>query len=214
MHNGGFHSPSPLFQLVPSPLGYCPRVCSPTYSMGAPHSCSRFDAKRSCSYRTRFKIRIDLLNINAVPLCLPFLSPSTQCLTGRLRAPWLLGVSWFYTLDDARSRIEGLTHCPPDLLGCHGLGMLSGSTQVLHGLHIRSGQNYTVGDNMFSSTCSTQSDIRTGDLVYSRLLGKDIIIINSEMVAKELLENRSKNCSDRPYLITIKLLGLRFLSSR
>jgi hypothetical protein len=65
---------------------------------------------------------------------------------------------------------------------------------------------------MFSSVSSSQFDIRAGDLVYSRLLGKDIIILNSENVAKELLENRSKNYSDRPYLITSKLLGLRFLS--
>lgn len=44
-----------------------------------------------------------------------------------------------------------------------------------------------------------------GDLVYSRLLGKDIIIINSERVAEDLLENRSSNYSDRPYLITSEL---------
>lgn len=49
---------------------------------------------------------------------------------------------------------------------------------------------------------STEVDIRIGDLVYSRLLGKDIIIINSEQIAKELLETRSKNYSDRPYFIT------------
>ena len=64
---------------------------------------------------------------------------------------------------------------------------------------------------MFSSTSSTQSDVCAGDLVYSRLLGKDIIIINSEKVAKELLENRSKNYSDRPYLITCELFGSSFL---
>jgi hypothetical protein len=73
-----------------------------------------------------------------------------------------------------------------------------------------SGREHTVGYNMFSSTSSSQFDIRAGDLVYSRLLGKDIIILNSENVAKELLENRSKNYSDRPYLITCELLGLRF----
>jgi hypothetical protein len=90
--------------------------------------------------------------------------------------------------------------------------MLSELMQVLHGLHIPSGQEHTAGDNMFNSASSPQSDIRAGDLVYSRLLGKDIIILNSEKVAKELLENRSKNYSDRPYLITTELLGLRFLS--
>ena len=65
---------------------------------------------------------------------------------------------------------------------------------------------------MFGFTSSTKSDIRAGDLVYIRLFGKDIIILNSEKVAKELLENRSNNCSDRPYLITCELLGLRFLT--
>ena len=44
-----------------------------------------------------------------------------------------------------------------------------------------------------------------GDLIYTRLLGRDIIIINSEAVAKELLENRSSNYSDRPYLATKSL---------
>lgn len=41
-----------------------------------------------------------------------------------------------------------------------------------------------------------------GDLIYTRTLGRDIIIINSEAVAKELLDNRSKNYSDRPFLVT------------
>ncbi|KAF9230060.1 hypothetical protein BU15DRAFT_57650, partial [Melanogaster broomeanus] len=37
-----------------------------------------------------------------------------------------------------------------------------------------------------------------GDLVYSRLFNQDIIIINSEKIAKDLLEDRSSNYSDRP----------------
>ncbi|KAF8137299.1 cytochrome P450 [Boletus edulis] len=40
-----------------------------------------------------------------------------------------------------------------------------------------------------------------GDLVYTQLLGKHIVIINSEKVAKDLLERRSKSYSDRPLLI-------------
>lgn len=44
--------------------------------------------------------------------------------------------------------------------------------------------------------------VTLGDLIYTRLLGRDIVIINSELVAKELLENRSRNYSDRPYLVT------------
>ncbi|KAF9223390.1 cytochrome P450 [Gyrodon lividus] len=40
-----------------------------------------------------------------------------------------------------------------------------------------------------------------GELVYSRLLNQDIIVINSEEVAKDLLERRSNNYSDRPAII-------------
>ena len=65
---------------------------------------------------------------------------------------------------------------------------------------------------MFSSTSSTPSDIHVGDIVYSRLVGKDIIIINSEKIAKDLLENRSRNYSDRPYMITTDMSVHRSLS--
>ncbi|KAF8128593.1 cytochrome P450 [Boletus edulis] len=51
-----------------------------------------------------------------------------------------------------------------------------------------------------------------GDLIYSRLLGRDIIIINSEKIARDLLEDRSTNYSDRPYLITNELCGIGFNS--
>ncbi|KAG6371202.1 cytochrome P450 [Boletus reticuloceps] len=51
-----------------------------------------------------------------------------------------------------------------------------------------------------------------GDLVYSRLLGKDIIIINSEKIANDLLEVRSKNYSDRPNFVTLELCGVDFSS--
>ena len=46
-----------------------------------------------------------------------------------------------------------------------------------------------------------------GDIVYSQLFGKDVIILSSEKVAKDLLENRSKNYSDRPYIKICELLG-------
>ncbi|KAN0092739.1 Cytochrome P450 [Tylopilus felleus] len=42
-----------------------------------------------------------------------------------------------------------------------------------------------------------------GDLVYTRLLNQDVIVINSEDVAKDLLERRSRNYSDRPAIIRI-----------
>jgi hypothetical protein len=49
---------------------------------------------------------------------------------------------------------------------------------------------------------SAHAFTRAGDIVHSRLLGKDIIIINSEEIARDLLENQSSNNSDRPYFIT------------
>lgn len=47
-----------------------------------------------------------------------------------------------------------------------------------------------------------------GDLIYTRLFGQDNIIINSEEIARELLENRSHNYSDRPELATSELFGV------
>ncbi|KAH7905769.1 cytochrome P450 [Hygrophoropsis aurantiaca] len=41
-----------------------------------------------------------------------------------------------------------------------------------------------------------------GDLVYARFVNQDVVIINSEKIAKDLLEKRSSNYSDRPYLPT------------
>ncbi|KAI9567602.1 cytochrome P450 [Boletus coccyginus] len=52
-----------------------------------------------------------------------------------------------------------------------------------------------------------------GGLVYSRLFGKDIIIISSEKIAKDLLENRSKIYSDRPYLLTHEMSGVDWVST-
>ncbi|KAG2131395.1 cytochrome P450 [Suillus clintonianus] len=51
---------------------------------------------------------------------------------------------------------------------------------------------------------------RYGDIVYSHLLGQQIIVINSEKVAIELLEKRSHNYSNRPTLPTSALFGLDF----
>ncbi|EGN96539.1 hypothetical protein SERLA73DRAFT_184621 [Serpula lacrymans var. lacrymans S7.3] len=49
-----------------------------------------------------------------------------------------------------------------------------------------------------------------GNIVYSRLFGQEIIILNSEEVAKDLLERRSRNYSDRPQYITTDLFGWSF----
>ncbi|EGO19060.1 hypothetical protein SERLADRAFT_453964 [Serpula lacrymans var. lacrymans S7.9] len=52
-----------------------------------------------------------------------------------------------------------------------------------------------------------------GDLVYSRVLGQEIFVINSEKVAKDLLEKRAYNYSDRPYFDhVIDRFGLSFSS--
>ncbi|KAF8546627.1 cytochrome P450 [Imleria badia] len=49
-----------------------------------------------------------------------------------------------------------------------------------------------------------------GDIVHSRLFGRDIIIINSEKIAKDLLDRRSSNTSDRPYFMAHELCGIDF----
>ena len=54
-----------------------------------------------------------------------------------------------------------------------------------------------VSSHVFYST----QHFHAGDLIYTRVFGQDIIIINSEKVAIDLLENRSTNYSDRPYSI-------------
>ena len=48
-------------------------------------------------------------------------------------------------------------------------------------------------------------DCRTGDIVYTRVLGQDIIVLNSEQVAVALLEKRSQKYSDRPVFSTADL---------
>ncbi|OJA17138.1 hypothetical protein AZE42_05090 [Rhizopogon vesiculosus] len=49
-----------------------------------------------------------------------------------------------------------------------------------------------------------------GKLVYTRLLGIDMVVINSETVARELLDKRSAIYSDRPVIRTSQLSGLDF----
>lgn len=47
---------------------------------------------------------------------------------------------------------------------------------------------------------TTLNIISSGDTVYSHFFNQEIIVINSEKVATELLEKRSYNYSDRPKL--------------
>jgi len=42
-------------------------------------------------------------------------------------------------------------------------------------------------------------------MIYFRLFSQDNIVINSEQVARDLLENRSLNYSDRPEIVTNEL---------
>ncbi|KAG2038524.1 cytochrome P450 [Suillus americanus] len=49
-----------------------------------------------------------------------------------------------------------------------------------------------------------------GKIIYSRILGIDLIIINSETIARELLDKRSANYSTRPVIPTNELSGLAF----
>ena len=49
------------------------------------------------------------------------------------------------------------------------------------------------------------SDRPTGDIIYTRMLGQEIIILNSEEVAIDLLEKRSRKYSDRPVSSTADL---------
>lgn len=44
-----------------------------------------------------------------------------------------------------------------------------------------------------------------GDIIYSRILNQDVIILNSEKIARALLEKRSSNYSDRPRFATMEL---------
>ncbi|KAG1750816.1 cytochrome P450 [Suillus lakei] len=49
----------------------------------------------------------------------------------------------------------------------------------------------------------TQWGATYGELVYSRLLNQEIILINTEKVARDLLERRSNNYSDRPGILCL-----------
>ncbi|KAH7920202.1 cytochrome P450 [Leucogyrophana mollusca] len=51
-----------------------------------------------------------------------------------------------------------------------------------------------------------------GDLIYTRLFSQHIIVINSEQVAKALMEQRSHIYSDRPVIATTEPLGMGFNS--
>ncbi|KAG1742276.1 cytochrome P450 [Suillus paluster] len=49
-----------------------------------------------------------------------------------------------------------------------------------------------------------------GKIIHSRILGIDLVVINSENIARELLDKRSAIYSDRPVIRTNELAGLAF----
>ncbi|KAH7926749.1 cytochrome P450 [Leucogyrophana mollusca] len=49
-----------------------------------------------------------------------------------------------------------------------------------------------------------------GDLFYVRFFNQDVVVINSEKIAKELLEKRSSNYSDRPFIATRVAFGWNY----
>ncbi|KAH7923969.1 cytochrome P450 [Leucogyrophana mollusca] len=53
-----------------------------------------------------------------------------------------------------------------------------------------------------------------GDLLYVRFFNQDVVVINSEKIAKDLLEKRSSNYSDRPFIATLVPFGLFHQSFR
>lgn len=46
--------------------------------------------------------------------------------------------------------------------------------------------------------CSHHPYSRLGDVIYLRILGRPVIVLNSAQAATDLLEKRGENYSDRP----------------
>ncbi|KAG1797060.1 cytochrome P450 [Suillus plorans] len=74
------------------------------------------------------------------------------------------------------------------------------------------GKTWLVAHRLFSKLLDLTSCLIVGKIFRSRILGIDMIIINSETIAHELLEKRSANYSTRPVIRTNELVGLAFNS--
>ncbi|KIJ08454.1 hypothetical protein PAXINDRAFT_18409 [Paxillus involutus ATCC 200175] len=61
---------------------------------------------------------------------------------------------------------------------------------------------------LFNSFTEWHADY--GDIVYSRVLNQDVIILGKHPLACDLLEKRSQIYSDRPFIATLKPFGLDF----
>ncbi|KAJ3474622.1 hypothetical protein NLI96_g12355 [Meripilus lineatus] len=69
-----------------------------------------------------------------------------------------------------------------------------------------------IGHARFISTCSRDDAYHAlaqkyGEIVYLNVLGKSIVLLNSEKVADDLLDKRSTIYSDRPRLPLVKMMG-------
>ncbi|KAH7882728.1 cytochrome P450 [Phlebopus sp. FC_14] len=55
-----------------------------------------------------------------------------------------------------------------------------------------------------------QWGVTYGDIIYTRLLNQEVVVLNSQSDAVELFEKRSQNYSDRPFLATLEPFGWGF----
>jgi hypothetical protein len=61
---------------------------------------------------------------------------------------------------------------------------------------------------VFAKLLNPISYLIIGEIIRSRMLGIDFIIINSETIARELVDKRSANYSTRPVIRTKELCAL------
>ncbi|KAG0697624.1 cytochrome P450 [Suillus ampliporus] len=53
----------------------------------------------------------------------------------------------------------------------------------------------------------TEWNATYGDLIFARMLDQEVIVINSQHIAQDLMDKRSRIYSDRPYIATLKPFG-------
>ena len=99
-------------------------------------------------------------------------------------------------------------HLPPGPQPCPFIGnALTIPRKNLGPEFNRLSQRY--GEKPHFTCISRCSDALPGDVVYLNALGQSMVILGSYSVARELLEKRSANYSDRPQSVMAKLYVLR-----